>query len=167
VIISNCFHTLYEFFEFIHHEEMLKWNVVGIRRNWYNVIGLDFISGFISNTSNLWRILDVVMDASWSLTKSMTKLTQCHGVWTSYRASYPTLRIYDEIWQFVMDAVWSMTKSENVMWISSWITRFFVVKLVELSDNTFTSTSFSWLGRLVVHYLFGHIVLFFFLSDSL
>jgi hypothetical protein len=37
--------------------------------------------------------------------KSMTKLAQRHGVWTSYRASYPTLRIYDEIWQFVMDAV--------------------------------------------------------------
>jgi hypothetical protein len=26
-----------------------------------------------------------------------------------------------------MDAVWSITKSENVMWISSWIARFFVV----------------------------------------
>jgi hypothetical protein len=70
------------------------------------------------------------MDASWSVTKCMTKLAQRHGVWTSYWASYPTLRIYDEIWQFVMDAVWSMTKSENVMWISSWITRFFVVSLV-------------------------------------
>jgi hypothetical protein len=85
-------------------------------------------SGFISNTDNLWRILEDVMDASWSVTKSMTKLTQCHGVWTSYRASYPTLRIYDEIWQFVMDAVWSMMKSENVMWISSCITRFLVVQ---------------------------------------
>jgi hypothetical protein len=37
--------------------------------------------------------------------KSMMKLAQCHGVWTSYRASYPTLRIYDEILQFIMDAV--------------------------------------------------------------
>jgi hypothetical protein len=31
------------------------------------------------------------------VTKSMMKLAQRHGVWTSYRASYPTLRIYDEI----------------------------------------------------------------------
>jgi hypothetical protein len=67
------------------------------------------------------------MDAVWSVTKSMTKLAQRHSVWTSYGASYPTLRIYDDIWQFVMDAVWSMTKSENVMRISSWITRFFLV----------------------------------------
>jgi hypothetical protein len=35
----------------------------------------------------------------------MTKLTQRHSVWTSYRASYPTLRIYDEILLFVMDVV--------------------------------------------------------------
>jgi hypothetical protein len=27
----------------------------------------------------------------------MTKLTQRHSVWISYRASYPTLRIYDKI----------------------------------------------------------------------
>jgi hypothetical protein len=67
------------------------------------------------------------MDALWSVTKSVTKLSQRHSVWTSHRASYLALWIYDEIWQFVMYAVWSMTKSENVMWISSWITRFFVV----------------------------------------
>jgi hypothetical protein len=28
----------------------------------------------------------------------MTKLAQRHSVWTSYRASYPTLLIYDEFW---------------------------------------------------------------------
>jgi hypothetical protein len=50
-----------------------------------------------------------------------------HSVWTSYRASYPALRIYDEIWLFVMDAVWSMTKSKYVMRISSWIKGFLVV----------------------------------------
>jgi hypothetical protein len=27
----------------------------------------------------------------------MTKLVQCHSVWASYRATYPTLLIYDEI----------------------------------------------------------------------
>jgi hypothetical protein len=27
----------------------------------------------------------------------MTKLTQRHSIWTSHRASYPTLVIYDEI----------------------------------------------------------------------
>jgi hypothetical protein len=28
----------------------------------------------------------------------MTKLAHRHSLWTSYRASYPTLLIYDEIW---------------------------------------------------------------------
>jgi hypothetical protein len=28
----------------------------------------------------------------------MMKLVQRHSVWTSYRASYPTLLIYDEFW---------------------------------------------------------------------
>jgi hypothetical protein len=67
------------------------------------------------------------MDALWSVTKSMTKLTQRHSVWTSYWASYPALPIYDEIWVFVMDVVWSVTKSENIMGISSWIKGFLVV----------------------------------------
>jgi hypothetical protein len=31
----------------------------------------------------------------------MTKLVQCHSVWTSYRASYPTLLIYDEFWMLL------------------------------------------------------------------
>jgi hypothetical protein len=61
------------------------------------------------------------------MTKSVTKLAQRHSVWTSYRASYPTLRIYDEIWLFVMDVVWSVTKSENIMGILSWIKGFLVV----------------------------------------
>jgi hypothetical protein len=58
VIISNSFHTLYDFFQkFIDHEEMMKCNVGRIMR----------------------------------------KLAQRHSVWTSYRASYQTLLIYDEI----------------------------------------------------------------------
>jgi hypothetical protein len=88
---------------------------------------LDFISGFISNTANLWRNLTVVMDVVWSMTKSVTKLAQRHSVWTSYRASYPALRIHDEICLFVMDVVWLVTKLENIMGISSWIKGFLVV----------------------------------------
>jgi hypothetical protein len=41
----------------------------------------------------------------------MTKLAQRRSVWTSYRASYPTWQIYDEIWLFVIDVVWSAMKS--------------------------------------------------------
>jgi hypothetical protein len=45
------------------------------------------------------------MDVVRSVTKSMKKLAQRHNDWTSYRASYPVMRIYDEIQLFVMDAV--------------------------------------------------------------
>jgi hypothetical protein len=57
MIISNSFHTLYEFFEFIDHEKNVEMQCGRI----------------------------------------MTKLAQRHNVWTSYRASYPTLVIYDEM----------------------------------------------------------------------
>jgi hypothetical protein len=92
------------------------------------------------------------MDAMWSVTKYMTKLAERHSVWTSYRASYPALRIYDEIWLFVMDAVWSMMKSKNVMRISSWIKGFLVVRLdlfwcsLILDALGFTSWRLKFLG---------------------
>jgi hypothetical protein len=120
MIISNSFNLLI----------MRKWwNAIWVElwRNWCNVIVFRLHIGLNINTANLWRNMHVVMDAVWSVTKSMTKLTQRHSVWTSYRASYPALPIYDEIWVFVMDVVWSVMKSENVMGISSWIKRFLVV----------------------------------------
>jgi hypothetical protein len=127
-------------FSFIYHVE---WNTlrIGLWPNWRNVIVFGLHTGFISNTINLWQNLIVVMDAVWSVMKSMTKLAQCHSVWTSYRASYPTLPIYDEIWVFVMDVVWSVTKSENVMGISSWIKGFLVVEPSEPSEFRWAAAS--------------------------
>jgi hypothetical protein len=127
VIISNYFHILYNFLNVLIMSKC--WNAmwVGLWRNSCNVIVFELHIGFISSTANPWRNLMVVIDAVWSLTKSMTKLAQRHSIWTSYRASYPALRIYDEIWLFVMDAMWSMTKSKNVMRISSWIKGILVV----------------------------------------
>jgi hypothetical protein len=64
---------------------------VGLWWNWRNVIVFGL---HISNTTNLWWNLTVVMDVVWSVMKSVTKLAQHHSVRTLFRVSYSSLWIY-------------------------------------------------------------------------
>jgi hypothetical protein len=92
------------------------------------------------------------------VTKSVTKLAQSHSVWTSHRASYPALRICDEIWLFVIDTLWSMTKSKNVMRISSWIKGFLVVIKQNWSKGGVNKTHAEHYSGVLLSSLCTHVV---------